>query len=301
MQELKKALLDTEPVMWLVQYEGFVYLLTIFVVLFIAKMVKDWFTPYSLKEQLTKEDNKAVAVAVAGYLLGVMIILLGIFNTEAVIAGEVKTKMDLGKDLLSTIIWGAIGIILLNLSQWINDRFLLRHFDNTKELITDKNVGTGAVIFGSYIGSALIVQGAVYGESNGWVNDIASTLLYFVLGQIALLIFGAIYQKMSRYDVHAEIEKDNIAAGVAFGLSLVAISILLSGYLAEYSSLAGFGLWFIMGMFVLVLSRYIADKTLLPGDLLDEEISKDQNWGAALVEGAVAIGIALIMVPAFLS
>ena len=100
--------------------------------------------------------------------------------------------------------------------------------------------------------------------------------------------------------MHEEIEKDNISAGVAFGLSLVAISILLSGYIISYNSLVGFAVWFVMGLFVLMVSRYIVDKMMLPGHLLDEEISKDQNWGAALVEGTVAVGIALLMVPAFL-
>ena len=38
---------------------------------------------------------------------------------------------------------------------------------------------------------------------------------------------------------------------------------------------------------------------MLPGSLLDEEISKDQNWGAAIVEGASAIGIALVLTAVF--
>jgi hypothetical protein len=50
----------------------------------------------------------------------------------------------------------------------------------------------------------------------------------------------------------------------------------------------------------LLASRYIVDKLMLPGALLDEEISIDQNWGAALLEGSIAVGIALLMVPAFL-
>ena len=177
---------------------------------------------------------------------------------------------------------------------------LLYKFDNVKELVTDKNIGTGAVLWGSYIGSALIVRAAVYGETIDWLTDILSTLLFFVIGQIGLIVFGWIYQLISRFDVHAEIEKDNVSAGVAFGLSLTAISIILSGYLINYNSLPGFLLWFVIGLIVLLASRYIVDKLLLPGALLDEEISNDQNWGAALLEGSIAIGIALLMVPAFL-
>jgi hypothetical protein len=41
------------------------------------------------------------------------------------------------------------------------------------------------------------------------------------------------------------------------------------------------------------------DKLILPGDLLDEEISKDQNWGAALIEGASSLVVAIIVNAAF--
>ncbi len=295
-----EELLSIEPVFWLLKFEGAVYLIAVFIVVYSAKLIYDLFTPFSLNEQLTTEDNKAIAVSFSGYILGVMIILLSIFHSGSVVEGGVNSQLDLVYDILATIIWGLIGILLLNVSRVINDKILLSKFDNVKELVKDKNVGTGAVLFGSYIGSGLIVRAAIFGESSGWTEDILTTLIYFVMGQIGFLIFGWVYQVISRYDVHEEIEKDNISAGVAFGLSLVAISILLSGYIISYNSLPGFAVWFVMGLFVLMVSRYIVDKMMLPGSLLDEEISKDQNWGAALVEGTVAVGIALLMVPAFL-
>ncbi len=295
-----EELLSIEPVFWLLKFEGAVYLIAVFIVVYAAKLIYDLFTPFSLNEQLTTEDNKAIAVSFSGYILGVMIILLSIFHSGTVVEGGVNSQLDLAYDILATIIWGLIGILLLNVSRVINDKILLSKFDNVKELVKDKNVGTGAVLFGSYIGSGLIVRAAIFGESSGWTEDILTTLIYFVMGQIGFLIFGWVYQVISRYDVHEEIEKDNISAGVAFGLSLVAISILLSGYIISYNSLPGFAVWFVMGLFVLMVSRYIVDKMMLPGSLLDEEISKDQNWGAALVEGTVAVGIALLMVPAFL-
>ncbi|MCB0283720.1 MAG: DUF350 domain-containing protein [Calditrichaeota bacterium] len=291
---------NIDAVYWLLQFEGAVYILSVFVVLYVAKLLYDLFTPFSINEQLTKEDNKAIAVSFSGYIFGVMIILLSVFNSGTAVEGGIETRIDLAKDLLATVIWGFIGILLLNFSRILNDKLLLSKFDNVKELVKDKNIGTGAVLWGSYLGSALIVRAAIFGESAGWMNDIISTVVYFLVGQIGFLIFGWVYQKISRYDVHAEIERDNISAGVAFGLSLVAISILLSGYIMYYSSIFGFIVWFVMSLFVLIVSRYVVDKLMLPGALLDEEIKNDQNWGAALLEGSVAVGIALLMVPAFL-
>ncbi|MCD6532473.1 MAG: hypothetical protein J7L25_00120, partial [Deltaproteobacteria bacterium] len=97
------------------------------------------------------------------------------------------------------------------------------------------------------------------------------------------------------------IEQDNAAAGVAFGLSMVAVGILLADYIAAYNSIPGLIFWIPISFFFLITGRYIADKMLLPGALLDEEISQDHNWGAALIEGAVAIIIALVVGNLFFS
>jgi len=297
MSDLFTDFFDIEVIYDFVHPEGAAYVLAIFIVLFAAKYIYDLFTPYKINVQLTDEDNKAVALSFSGYLFGVAIIILGVFSNPAVI----EVPSDFYRDLLDTIIWGLIGILLLQIARVINDKILLRKFNNVKELITDKNVGTGAVEWGSYVGSALIIHAALIGEEESFIQGIISTIIFFLMGQIGFIIFGWLYQKISRFDLHAEIEKDNVSAGVAFGLSLTAIAILLSGYIAQYDSLFGFVTWLIMSFFFLIVSRYIVDKLLLPGSLLDEEISRDQNWGAALVEGGVAIGLALLLVPAFLS
>lgn len=298
MNELMSSVFDPEPLFVLWQFDGPAYLVTVLIVLVLAKLLYDLFTPYNLNRQMTEVDNKAVAVSFSGYMLGIGIVLLGVITSPA--AGEIATQSDLYKDLFNTVIWSLIGILLMNVARIVNDSILLNQFENVKELVEDKNIGTGAVEWGTYVGSALIIRAAIYGESTGFWNDIASTIFYFALGQFAFVIFGWLYQKTSRFDLHGEIEKDNISAGVAFGLTLTAIAILLSGYIMRYDSFIGFVVWFVLSAFFLTVSRYIVDKLILPGALLDEEISQDQNWGAALVEGGVAVALALLMVPAFL-
>lgn len=297
MSELFSGFLNVEEIFTFLHPEGAAYLFVVFLILITAKFIFDLTTPYKINNELTSQDNKAVATSFAGYLLAVAIIVLGVFSGEAVI----EVASDFYRDLLDTLIWGIIGIVLLQFARLINDKLLLRKFDNVKELITDRNIGTGAVEFGSYIGSALIIFACIQGEDISFWHGLVGTLIYFVLGQLGFILFGMIYQWISRYDLHAEIEQDNVSAGVAFGLSMIAIAILLSGYILRFDSLPGFAVWFVMSLFFLVVSRYLVDKLILPGALLDEEISKDRNWGAALVEGGVAIGFALLLVPAFLS
>lgn len=299
MNEILSALLDTEALDVFAHLDGPAYLITILIVLALAKLLFDLFSPYKLNRQLTELDNKAIAVSFTGYMFAVGIVIFGVF-TSVPDAGYVLTRKELLFDLLDVIIWSAYGIVLLNLARVINDKILLRKFNNIKELVEDKNVGTGVVELGSYIGSALIIRAALYGEDTSFVAGVVSTFIYFVIGQLGFIVFAWIYQLISRFDLHAEIERDNVSAGLAFGATMIAIAILLSGFIMRYDSVLGFLAWFVASLFFLIVSRYIVDKIILPGALLDEEISQDQNWGAALVEGGIAIVLALMLVPAFL-
>jgi uncharacterized membrane protein YjfL (UPF0719 family) len=265
----------------------------------LAKLLYDLFTPYKLNRQMTELDNKAVALSFGGYMFAIGVVIWGVFTSEPE-AGFVTSREELLLDMLSLVIWSAIGIVLLNIARIINDNVLFAKFRNVKELVEDKNIGTGAIELGSYIGSALIIKAALFGEDTSFLHGVIATLIYFIIGQLGFIVFAWLYQVMSRFDLHAEIEKDNISAGVAFGASLIAIAILLSGFIIRYDSVLGFLVWFVISLFFLIVSRYIVDRFLLPGSLLDEEIRRDQNWGAALLEGGVAIILALILVPVFL-
>ena len=297
MNDLVRDMIDFGPILDLFQTEAAAYLLIVLLVLIIGKKIDEMVTPYDLNRELTEIDNKAVAVSFAGYLFGLGIIMWGVLSTDP--SEAARSSGGRYSDLIDTALWGGIGIALLQIARIVNQKILLSRFDSTKELIIDRNVGTGAVECGSFIGSALIIKAALSGESNGLALGIASTLIFFICGQVAFVIYGWIYQKKVNFDLHDEIEKDNVAAGVAFGMSMVASSILLSGYIMHYDSLPGFAIWFVISVFFLVTCRYLLDKIMLPGSLLDEEISRDQNWGAALIEGGMAIIIALLVTAAF--
>jgi hypothetical protein len=53
-------------------------------------------------------------------------------------------------------------------------------------------------------------------------------------------------------------------------------------------------------MFVLLFSRFLIDRFLLPGSSLDHEIKNDRNWGAALIEGSAVLGLAQLLNASFL-
>ncbi len=295
-----KMWFDTETAWELMDPHAAVYLLLAVLVFYVGKLVNDKCSPYDLNEQLTTVDNKAIALSFAGYIFALGIILYGVLSSDSTLTPSGNVQKDLLKDLGNTALWGLIGIGLLQVARIINDKLLLYQFNNMKELVEDKNVGTGAVQCGAYIGSALMIRAVLTdGEDAGFIVSLVATLVYFVIGQLAFIAFSRMYQITSRFDLHGEIEKDNVAAGVGFGMTLTAVGMVLSGYIIKFDSLIGLVVWFFISAFLLLTCRYLVDKVILPGSLLDEEVSRDHNWGAAMVEGSAAIGLAMLLNAAF--
>jgi uncharacterized membrane protein YjfL (UPF0719 family) len=295
-----EKLFSTEGLSSLYDPKAIFYLFAVVAVLYVGKKVNDLLTPYDLNEELTEKDNKAVALSLAGYLFGLAIILRSVLTSESTVEETESVWRDIGADLVNTVIWGVIGIALLQVARILNDKVLLYRFSNVEELAEDRNVGTGAVQCGAYVGSALMVAAALSGEEGyGFGGELGLSILYFALGQVAFIAFGFVYQLATQYDLHDEIKKDNVAAGVSFGMTLAAVGLLLSEYLILHDSLIGLAGWFLLSTVFLIGFRFIVDKVILPGSRLDSEISSDRNWGAALIEGSCAIGLAFLLIASF--
>jgi uncharacterized membrane protein YjfL (UPF0719 family) len=286
--------LDTTSIVEIFKSPSILYFGLGLVLVLLAKPIKGLTTHYHLGDELTKKDNKAVAIATAGYIFGVLTIIRGVM-----ISGG-NPYATLWRDLVSVGIWTILSLTLLLASAWINRKFLLNRFDLHKELIGDRNVGSGVVLAGTYIGTALMISASISGTTGGNLGfEILDALVYFVIGQLGFILLGAIYQHTCGYDVHDEIERDNEAAGVAFGATLIALAILISGQIRRDDSLVALAVWIPISLLVLLGSRWLVDLIILPDARIHEEIARDRNWGVALIEGSAAIGIALLLDPTF--
>lgn len=290
MNEHIEVWLDAEAVVEMFSNSSILYFAVGLVLVLLAKPIKGLTTRYNLSEELTQKDNKAVAVATAGYLLGVLTIIRGVIISDG--------ENDLGMlhTIIDITIWTVISLLLLLVSAWINRKFLLNRFDMHKELIGDANVGSGAVLAGTYIGTAMVIAASISGDTGGGLAmDVLDTLVFFVIGQLGFILLGVIYQRACGYDVHDEIEKNNEGAGVALGSTLIAMGILISGQIYRSDSLIALAVWIPVSLLILMASRWLLDLVILPNATLHEEISRDRNWGVAMLEGASAIGIALLL------
>ena len=268
---------------------GFLYLAVVLVLLVIGKLVYDALhRRFVLRTELIEKDNLAVALAVAGYYLGLVIVLGGVVSGPA--------SFSVVDDVIGLVIFGLLGIVLLNLSAWINDKVVFSRFDNEKEIVEDRNAGMGAVEGGNYVAVGLITAGAMSGE-----GGVLPGLVFWVSGLVALIVAGLLYDKITSYDLHDQIEKDNVAVGVAFAGVLVGFGniIRLAGegdFVSWNESLTEFGYYTVVGLILLPFIRIFADKVLLPGASLSDELVKDRpNLGAGFIEAVSYLAASMLI------
>jgi uncharacterized membrane protein YjfL (UPF0719 family) len=274
--------------------ESVAYILSAFVIMFIGKVIYNiTHKSIDVKNELIEKDNFAFSVAHVGYFVGLLL---------AVGSAIVGPSNGLMIDLLDIGVYGVLGIILLNLSVLINDKIILRKFCVKKEIIDDQNAGTGVVEGASAIASGLIIYGAVVGEAANLMHGITTAVVFWAIGQVVLVLTSYVYNLITPYDIHEHIEKDNVAVGVGFAGSMIAIANLIrfgiqGDFVGWGNVLTEVGIDVLIGLAVLPIMRLITDKILLPGARLTDEIVNQEkpNVGAALIEAFAYIGGSVLL------
>ena len=268
---------------------GFIYLAVVLALLVVGKWVYDALhRSFALRTELIEKDNLAVALAVAGYYLGLVIVLSGVVSGPA--------SFSLLDDVIGLAIFGLLGIVLLNVSAWLNDKVVFSKFAIEREIVEDRNVGVGILEGANYVAVGLITAGAMSGE-----GGLASGLAFWIAGLVALIVAGILYDRITSYDLHDEIEKNNIAVATAFaGVSIGFGNVIrLAGegdFVSWNESLTGFGYYTLVGLVLLPFIRLFADKVLLPGARLSDELVQEQpNLGAGVIEGVSYLAASMLI------
>ncbi|KAA3662116.1 MAG: DUF350 domain-containing protein [Calditrichaeota bacterium] len=268
---------------------GLIYLIATFLVFLLGKWIFNKFNSrFDLHFELLKKDNLALALAVTGYYLGLIFALGGVLD------GPSRGWLD---DLIDILFYGVIAIILLNLAGLINEKIILRKFSLEYEIIRDGNTGAGAIAGGNYLAAGLVVAGAIQGQ-----GDLMTGVIFWLIGQVVLILVSRIYDLITPFDIHEHIEKDNVAVGVAFAGVLVAfgniIRISIYGdFVSWQTNLSEFASFIVFGLIMLPIVRFITDKLLLPGEKLTDELVNQEkpNVGAGVIEAFSYIAASLLL------
>ena len=278
---------------------GLVYVALGLAILTLAKYARDFVTPYRLDEQVTTSRNLAVSLRFSGYLVGVILLFLGALYQPLLVGtdeGGLGFDRDFGEDVLRVFLYSLAGIVALNIVRIVVNRLVLYKFDIEKQIVEGRNIGAGAVEFGTYIATGLLIGGAASGEGGG--PDVA--LAFFGMGLVALIIFVLFYQLTTPFDIHSEIEGDNTAVGIALGSNLIAMGLVtfkaVFGNFDGWSeALASFFVFVVVGFVLIFVMRLLIDVLLLPTVKISNELAAERNIGVAFVESSIVISSALIL------
>ena len=276
---------------------GLATLGVVLVAVWVGKLIFDLRTRYKIDEEVTGKNNAAVGTALAGYYVGLAVAIIGVLVGPG--------SGSLGSDLVNIALYSLVAIILLNISAVINDKLILYSFNNQKELVDDQNSGTGATLAGGYLATGLIVNASVAGEVTGaWWKGLVACLVFFVLGQVVLIIAGLWYQVITKYDIHKVMREDNnIAAGISFGGFLFAVGYIVRAAMTGPSvswgtDLVSFAVYLAIALILLTIGRLITDKVFLPKAKISDEIGGQGNIAAAMIAASIYIGIAVLITAA---
>ncbi|MDL1976968.1 MAG: DUF350 domain-containing protein [Deltaproteobacteria bacterium] len=269
---------------------GLILIAAFYVLLLLGKLINDLLhREYRLNFELTEKDNAALALATTGYYSGLVLAIGGVL---------VGPSLSIVDDLIDLFIYGLLAIVLVNVSWYVCDKLVLFKFKISEELIRDHNQGTGAVSAGMSIASGFIIFGSVQGQG----GSVWTVIVLWAIGQAILILAGLVYEFVTPYNIHDEIEKDNVAAGVSFAGALVAIGAIV-GLAAESDfeswavNLPDYLGYSVLGLALLPVIRLLTDKVLLPTVKLTDEIARQDrpNVGAAYIEAFSYIAAAFII------
>ena len=266
--------------------QSIIYLAVSCIMLFLSKFMFDKFSLFKPEKEV-KDGNYTAIIAFCGYMIGMAFILVGAF----VGPGAKSFRLD----LIMYMAYAIVGIILMTLSGFVTRKIMLNRFDNAKELLQDKNIGTAAVYFGFYVAHGLIIAACVNGE----VGGILSSVFYYILSVCFMFIFLRIYDWLTPYSIHDELENDNYAVGIALAGNIIAIGIILMkatlGDVAGWkSSLITFFIDLSAILLMLPTVRFILGNFIVKVIDINKEIKKN-NVAAGLIEFTCITCFALLV------
>lgn len=250
-------------------------------------------------DELSKEDNFAFGISVAGSVAAMGIVLTG------AITGESASSYLL--EAVGMLSYGVFGLILIKVGRIVHDRIALNQIDKTAQ-IKAHNISVGIVDAAGAISTAIIIKAVLLWVHGLDLDTFVAITAGFVVSQAMLVLVTRIKEKQYANNNQGDCMQEAFADGqtalairYAGQVISTALAVTAASYFLTYTpetlitNLLG---WLIFSIIMTVLVfalTTIAKKLILWGINLVEEVDQQHNIGVASVEMAISISIALIL------
>jgi uncharacterized membrane protein YjfL (UPF0719 family) len=279
----------------LAEFQGIAYIVISFAILFLAKKLQDAAVKshFNADHEIEEESNMAVGLRRGGMYLAIAFALYGAIKGAN--GGFLSSVTILVVD-------GVFILLVLALGKVIADKIILPHVDNSAE-IAKGNKAVGFTEMGLFMATGLIAAGSFTGQSPSFLQGMVSAVVFFILGQIVLVIGAKLVEVITHFNIHKQVAEGNTSAGIFFGGSLLILGVILNQAIAGDSlgwalDLTGFGISSVKGFLCLIIFKWAADWLFLPNTTIAIEVERDKNEAAMIVTVSVMLSVALLIVAA---
>jgi uncharacterized membrane protein YjfL (UPF0719 family) len=169
-----------------------------------------------MTETLINNDNKAAAVSLAGFLLGVIQVVIPVLTGPShSFWADVKGVAAYG--IGGIIAMAVAGVVFEQYSRWVGAPL--------REEIAAGNLSAGIIDGAIFFASSQIVAGALSGDG----GSIVPTVVFWALGVVALIVFTHIFRSLTSYNDAESVKSNNVAAALGCAGLIIAIGIM-AGY-----------------------------------------------------------------------
>ncbi len=243
--------------------------------------------------QNREDNNPADALRHAGDVVATFLI-------AGTVADMCTKGESLTSDLWHSALFGLVAQVLFLVCSRAQTRFFLAQ--RLAGEVERGNPAAGVAAAAHSVATGILAANAVAGDD---LHDLGTSLVFFVLGQVALLGIVALFRMLTVYDDSEEILGENMAASISYAGVTVAVAVLVGrasegDFTTWGESLVGFAqvvayapLLYVVRQFV-VGSVVLGSAPALRGGPLDRAIA-GRNVGLAALEAATYLGTALLV------
>jgi uncharacterized membrane protein YjfL (UPF0719 family) len=253
----------------------------------------------SAVHEISQKDNKAFGVSLAGAMVAVSLMLMGVVSGDA--------GYSLANEAISVVVFGAVGIVLMWITRIVFDRLSFPGL-SIHDQIMQGNMAASIIDACNMIATAIIIKSAMTWVDGDMQTALLAVVLSFLGSQIIMALATLYRVKVyaSRHNgeaLHSAIEQDNVALSLRFGAFRIGIAIAVTAAFAvvEYDVQAFttvFMLWFgiALALFVvLTLIAIVIRHAVLHRVNIAEEVGQQRNISVGVIEGSIYIVVGLLI------
>ena len=253
----------------------------------------------SATDEIAEKDNKAFGVSLAGAMIAVSFMLMGVVSGDA--------GFSLANEAITVILFGLMGIVLMWLTRIAFDRLSFPGL-SIHEQIMQGNMAASIIDACNMIATAIIIKAAMTWVDSDVNLAIVAVIVSFAASQVIMILAtfyrAKVYQRRHNGEqLHTAIEQNNIALAIRFSCYRIGIAIAVSAAFAAVDYVPEafttvFLLWFGIALALFILLTLIAivvRHAVLHQINVAEEVGRQGNIAVGMIEGSIYIVVGLLL------